>query len=283
MTAGGKIKGRPLTAAMLRRRGQISLGSRPGTSRLGEALCDAVTQAAGTWNPVAIRVSVESISEAAFTATDQPVQFNLIYGTGKLRAVAEGDKTLFLALTDLALGGTGTEPPATAEDRPLSRIEEGIGKLFLTTLCQCVAPALVQHFGLRPLIYEAAGTLDDSAENGTYMVFRLLANVFAYSGELRMAFHGGDLEAAIEASSEPLDDGAPGQKLGDAIGDCTVVVTVTLPAEYLSVGDIAEFRVGQTIALQASARSRVNGLCVDVPILTGTLVRSGDRVGMKIT
>lgn len=280
MMSGGKSEGRALTAAMLRRKDRISLGQRPGTQRLGEALCSAVTQSAAAWNPVAIRVSVETISEETLAAANHPVRFNLNGRGGKVRVVAEGDKTLFLALTDLALGGTGTEPPAIAEDRPLSRIEEGIGGVFVTTLCQSVAPALVQHFGLEPLTPEAGGNEDDSS--GTFLVFRLLANIFAYSGELRIAIHGGDLEAAIEASREAPDDGVPQHKIGGAVGDCVVEVTVALLPEYLSVGDVAGFRAGQVIPLQASARSPVNGLCADVSIFTGTLVRSGERVGLKI-
>ena len=274
----------PLTAEMLKRHQQVSLPSLPATQRLGEAVCTAIVQILGAWNPIAARASVESISEERVAAErDNFVDFTVRHAAGTMRCSIDCDRIFVLAMADLAFGGTGADAPAMAEERPQSRLETGIRDMFAAAVAEKLPEALEENYGLSGLAINLDTPKDTAGPADIFLQFRMLANVFAYSGEIRLAIRQRELQSILRDGKRSDAAAAPIRTLAANVTECIALIQVALPAELLPVGEIARFEVGQIVPLNATARTPVIGQSAGIAIFTGTLTRSGPYMAVRLT
>jgi len=277
---------RPLSASMFQPRAELPLTSRPQTHKFAQQAIAAVTAAATELGTFPVRLSVESIVEQDqdMASPDGICRHMRFSASGQtLRLFIACDRSFAFAMTDLALGGTGEAPPSVPEDRPLSAIETEVGNFCIARIASALLPAISANFSLAELREaEDPGAVQESEASGSYLTFRLLLNVFAYDGELQIGLHRDDLlkAAADAAQSAPA---AANSSLQQAVGACPAVIQFTFPPDFLTVGEVAQFRAGQILNLGCTVRSITSGAIGGVQVCSGHLARAGDRIAVRLS
>ncbi len=270
--------GSALTAGMLKSRAAAPLSGFPSTERFSVQLCESVSRLLGNLSPVPFRVTPDGVEEGLRPeAAEGMVEAMLKSATGQMRVFLDCDRLLVFALTDAALGGTDNKPPAIPEQRPLSGIEKEIRNLLMSRIMQDLPELVATGYGIEPLEIDGDARLD--MEQSAFLCFRLLVNVFSYSGEIRLGLNRDALTTCLE---QVQASGAVTATLRDGLADCLASIVVTLSAETLTVGEVSRLVPGQLLTLQSSVTTPVLGMSGGVQLFSGTLTRSGERLAVKI-
>ncbi|MCB1378763.1 MAG: FliM/FliN family flagellar motor switch protein [Alphaproteobacteria bacterium] len=256
---------------------------------MGRLLPEMVATKLMLWNPVMPRVTLEgSREEEVQRQKGETMEFVLPFAAGSLEAIFSCDRTLIALLTDLLLGGTGTESVVTPNDRPLSRIEEDICELVFQSLSKDL-PALISGshgFKVADSGLPAERRVKSSPERDCFYMFRLLVNVFGYDGELRVGFHCGELRDLIAAASQPTDvssvNGSERVALLERVHESPTEIIVTLEADALTVMQLSSLVPGYVLQLRSTVHTPVMVLSGGIPLFVGHLAKIGDRLAVRV-
>lgn len=285
MTGDGRPPGaRPLSASMLRPRAQLPLASLPQVGKFAQQAIAAVTAAAAELGTFPVRLSVESIVERNVAPPDGICRrMRLSSSSQPLRLSIACDRSFVFAMTDLALGGTGEAPPSVPQDRPLSAMETEVSNFCIARIASALLPAIAASFSLSDLREaENPDAVPEGDVSGSYLTFRLLLNVFAYDGELQIGLHRDDLVKVTADAARPAP-AAASSSLQQAVGHCSAVIQFTFAPEFLTVGEVAQFRAGQILNLGCTVRSLTTGAIDGVQVCSGHLARAGNRIAVRLS
>lgn len=274
--------GRPLTADMLPAPARPTLTTHPVVAKLARRLPDAIAAACAGLGSLAVHSVLEDITEDRRVPQigDSPL-FALMPGGMPLGIMTCADRTCVLALTDLAFGGTGLEPPCLI-DRPLSRIEEGVRDLFHSALAAQAADAISASLGHREVVQlvtppPAAGPDDPLA----VIVLRFLVSVAGYDGELRLCLHAAQLSLHLD-HQQPQDSSLTEHDMVKRIDGLDSEFSIVLPAEPIRLSDLAALRPGGFLQLTATVTSPVLVRSGSDHVFTGRLAKAGDMLAVRI-
>jgi flagellar motor switch protein FliM len=179
------------------------------------------------------------------------------------------DRDAVFAIVEAMLGGDGSQPPYTA-DRPLSRIETAI----VGTVFERMAKALGTGFaGLA----DSSFTLEEMADSIDYDVIGHRANsIVAAKFRLEAASRGGEILLAVAraalnplrqtlgrvpAKRPPAADPHWSQQMQTELTRAHVRLNAVLDERMGLLGEVANFKVGQIVELNATAHGRVRLEC----------------------
>lgn len=280
---------RPLTADHLRTRAATQLAATPAIGRLATRLPEMVGRIFGHPDSAALRVTVDHVQDETLALPQEGGRwFRLQGASGPLRVLLMLDRPAVFALCEASLGGSGTEPPHADPERPLSRIERGLRDAWLSRCVSGLAELLAGILG-GPMTVADEGAdglgIDDIASLDTTLL-RLLVNLFGYSGELVIALDRVQLASllATAGGGSPEVARQPGrrQALQHGLGHAPAPVTVALPAETMSVEDIADLRPGQLLRLAARLSDPVIVSVSGQDIFSGLLDPAGGRLAVRL-
>ena len=283
------IGGRPLSAAMFRKPQAASALSLPGVKKLSQRLPAAVASAMTAIGDLPPRVAVEDIMEETGTAMlELTAAATQDYDTGALSLSVSSDQAMALAITDLAFGGTGDEPPFSSSERPLSATESGLAMLLLDRLAVSLHPIVAASFGLmaasadRPPKAEAPS----GEEARPQVVFRLLVNVLGYDGEVKI---GLNREQLLHLVASGGGDGtrapAAGQgadTVSGGVAKADTELLVTLADETLTVEALLALAPGQLVPLRSTVHAAVQVWSAGVHLFPARLMRTGNHLAVRI-
>jgi flagellar motor switch protein FliM len=185
------------------------------------------------------------------------------------RLVAIADRNAVFAIVEMMLGGDGSQP-APAVSRPLSLVERRVA----ATLFERVARALETGFAG---IADTPFAVEASAESIDFDVFAGANNaIVAAVLRLEMAGMSGDLIIAVARAAinplrqvlgrvpvkeEPAADPQWSQQMQNEITRAHVTLTAVLDERMGLMGEVANFKVGQVVELNATAHGRLRLEC----------------------
>lgn len=277
---------RTLDASHFRPKPRTAITALPRITKLASGLADAVANGLNALRPAPWRIASEGISEEAPLPADGDVAtVRFESEQGSLTALIIANREAISAMIEVAMGGTGIEPPFALSERPLSRIETRLLKLVQTTLARAIAGALGDCL-MRPFsLFEGsdAPELDRAMDLAQ---FRIVLNVFGYSGEIVLALAREELERQIILSGTgPADEQVTAQRdrLQNEVGKSEVTLLATLAPELLTLDAIASMQPGKFIPLRATAVTPVTIWSGGVAAYQATLGRNGDRFAVTIS
>lgn len=206
------------------------------------------------------------------------------------RLLAVADRACVFAVTEMMLGGDGSQP-AHAPDRPFTRIELGMVGAFLQRLAQSLdaafAPIAKSTFvgeGISDRIdFDVFGRKTNQA-----VVARLSLRVWSQTGEMLIVIPGAAIEAMRQAfgpiAVEETKKADPrwSSQIQDKITRTNVALTAVLDERLIPLEDIANMQVGQILQLGATAQSRVRVECNGEPLLWCQLGKSNGAYTLRV-
>lgn len=185
------------------------------------------------------------------------------------RVLAIADKGAVFAIVEAMLGGDGSQP-AFAANRQLSRIERRIA----ATLFERVARALETGFGG---VADTSFAVEATEECIDFDVFAGPNNsIVAAVLRLEMSGRGGEVMVAVARAAinplrqalgrvpskeEPAADPQWSQQMQNEVTRAHVRLTAVLDERMGLLGEVAGFKVGQIVELNATAQGRLRLEC----------------------
>lgn len=279
---------RPLSPGMFRPREAPSLAILEEVGRLARRLAEAQSGVLSAISSAPWRVAVDTIAEEQSCAADEPGLWARVESSAGSMTFHQGfDRPAISALCECAMGGTGTEAVFAFEERPLSAIEREIALAVSMKLSARIAAALSGYLDTPVSLFDGAIAADDGAAGRQMIVMRFIANVFGYSGEIRIAMPVAELKAQLAAAGAAVSD-APAahedkQALQRQIGQAEGRFMVSLAHELMRVEEIAALTPGSLVRLSATTASPVLVSSGGTPLYKASLARSGDHLAVRIT
>lgn len=277
---------RPLSVTHFKPQSRVPLSAVPSAVRLSSLLAESCGRSLSRLCAVSWRVALDRIEETSFPPSDaftRRVRFES--SVGSITADLVLDRSAISAIMEAMMGGTGIESPFDMGERPLSSIETATLEAACSSVAGEIAQALSHHFGRPFSHFHEEEPPDPAAAAQERVIFRLVVNVFGYSGELRIGMPRSELRHQIEsvdAESEDLQDSEGHQQLQRQVGKSDVEFVVTLGPEILSVERIASLQLGQMVTLSSTVTTPVTLWSGGVAAFEGSLARSGDRLAVRI-
>jgi flagellar motor switch protein FliM len=191
------------------------------------------------------------------------------------RVVFTIDRPFVYAITELAFGGDGSEPPFE-EKRRFSQIEKNVARAVLSIAAKALQSSLAPVADLT-LNFER---IETNLE--TVSVDHRDSKAVVASFELRTGGHIGKLQLIIPHSAvratrampdgdrEDSSAGAPETglvlQMRQEIDNTAVKLTAILEERRVTLGDVAAFKVGQVIPLDARLDGRIRLECNNQPL-----------------
>jgi flagellar motor switch protein FliM len=176
------------------------------------------------------------------------------------RLVVCADHAFVLAITEMLMGGDGSEPAAPA-DRPVTRVELGLA----TVVFEKFAGALEQAFAPLSHTNFLAGAADARANfevlgrlTVPVVTARFRLSVFGQTGDITLTMSQSVLSPMRNELSTPAGpekvrpDPAWSQKIQSEVTRASVELVAVLDEQELTLGEVAAFCVGQLLQLRAS-------------------------------
>lgn len=202
------------------------------------------------------------------------------------------DSNLIYSIVDVLLGGRRGTAAMRIEGRPYTTIELNLVERMIEVV---LADAKAAFEPLSPVTFE----LDRMETNPRFAAIARPANA-AILIKLRidMEDRGGRIEmllpyATLEPIRELLLQMFMGEKFGrDSIWEShlatelwstKVQIDAVLDEQQMSLGEVMKFEVGQTLLLNATSTSSVEMRCGEVPLMKGTMGRTGGNVAIRLT
>ena len=276
---------KPLDISHFRSPARPALTTLSGISPLTSRIADALAIGLSDIRPAPWRVTPDGISQDMSPPADGEgtlLRFESEYGS--LTALLWLDRQATSALLEAAMGGTGVEPVFEMQDRPLSKIERGVTKIAYRTLAKMIAEALSDSMG-RPFSLFDGGEVPPADRAEGFAQFRYAANIFSYSGEIRVTFSRTELENQLKTAAPDQAESAAsasGQLIQEEVGKSELTLIVTLGTEMLTIDSISGMRPGKHIELSTTAKTSVTVWSGGIAAYEATLGRSADRYSVTI-
>ena len=284
----GANRRRPLSADMFTPKQAPLLASLPDLERLARKLAEAQSADLSSLSSAPWRVTLDRIVEQAGLAPeDQSRWARAESAAGSITFHQGFDRPAISALCECAMGGTGTEAAFDFEDRPLSAIEKEIVQAVALKLASGIAEAFADQWRTPVSLFDGIIASDDPAATSSMLVMHFIANVFGYSGEIRIAMARAELTAQFDAAGGTVHDTSLPDRAKNAlqqqIGKVDCLFTVMLGDESMLVEEITALLPGAHVRLAATTAASVVVSSGGTPVFTGSLARSGDRLAVRIT
>jgi flagellar motor switch protein FliM len=260
-----------------------SLSTLPEVIRFGGKLADAISRQLSEWGASA-RVTVEDIKEVTSAAVreDETWWSAAVEGVC-LRVSMLFDRQSTFAMCEMAFGGTGTEPPYTVQDRPLSAIEAELRSLVLARLSTDIAKGLSLLFGTTATLTRSPEGAEAEADDTAYLSFRFLITVLGYSGEFTLRIADQQVRDLLAAAAKPASVSVEGSEaFKRRVGEATAKIIVSFPPETRTVRDVMALRTGALLRLAASMTSTVNVSCEGADIFLAHIIPSKDHMTIEL-
>lgn len=278
---------RPLTARDLGTEPRVSISALPQVAKFATRLSDCCCTALSGFGSASWKLSVDRIEDA--TEANGLVDGTLvtIAATDKqMTALAWLDMAAVSSIIDVAMGGSGMEEPYEFGDRPLSAIEREILDMTRSRLADAVVSAFSEELGSKHRLEKCESGIEAIGKGEPLLVFRFVANVFGYSGELRIITPAEPLTASLallaESSGAAKQADAFRTGIKREVGRAAAEVSVALQPSWLTVEEIATLYPGKVLKLDTSVKADVSVSSDNVVLFKGALARSGDHLAVRI-
>lgn len=285
-----QFKGKPLTADLLRSRREIRIDGLSAIRDLFEGMCERLMACLEEFTGKSARFSLENIAEDEWR-NYKPPGLPAVFSSerGLIPVELEADRCLARELCDVALGGSGSDAPSDADDRPLSNIENTIRRRFFELLLPKIAEKLSEIAGIAVAIQPPENNLPvPITSSGATVVGRFLVSAFGYGGELRLSFDKTTLLSALglptsAINSQPTNLAeSEAAALRHAIAMTRVELRATLEGGSVNVAAVMALQPGDVLPLHASALDAATISAEGIRIATATMVRARDRLALRI-
>ncbi|MBN4051815.1 flagellar motor switch protein FliM [Parvibaculum lavamentivorans] len=244
-----------------------------------------------------VEVSLDSISSIRFGDYLNSIPLPAILSVFRARewdnyGLFTVDSNLIYSIVDVLLGGRRGTAAMRIEGRPYTTIELNLVERMIEVV---LADAKTAFEPLSPVVFE----LDRMETNPRFAAIARPANA-AILIKLRidMEDRGGRIEmllpyATLEPIRELLLQMFMGEKFGrDSIWEghlatelwsTNVQIDAVLDEQQMTLGEVMNFEVGQTLMLNAGPNSLVEMRCGDIPLMKGRMGRSGGNVAIRLS
>lgn len=201
------------------------------------------------------------------------------------------DSNLIYSVVDVLLGGRRGTAPMRIEGRPYTTIEQNLIErmiaVILKDLCASFEPLSPVRFSFDRLETNPRFATIARPPNAAILI-KFRVDMEDRGGRLEILFP----YATLEPIRELLLQRFMGEKFGrDSIWEghlaselwnTKVPVTAILDEQTLSLRDVMNFEVGQTLGLQATPTSEVLLRCGNVPTMSGSMGKAGKNIAIKV-
>ena len=243
-----------------------------------------------------VEVSLDSIESMRFGEYIDSLTIPTLLGVFKAEewdnyALMSLDSSIVYSIVDVLLGGRRGTAAMRIEGRPYTTIELNIIKdmiqLILADLSTAFDPITSINF-----------SYDRLETNPRFATISRLSNaVIVARLRVDMEDRGGKIDlmipyATLEPVRELLLQMFMGERFGrDAIWenhlleqlwDTDVDISAVIKECQIKLGDIATWEKGSFIDLEMLPSDNITLFCGDIPLLTGSMGRKGDRIAIKV-
>lgn len=201
------------------------------------------------------------------------------------------DSNLIYSIVDVLLGGRRGTAPMRIEGRPYTTIETNLVErmidVILADMAQAFEPLSKVHFRFDRIETNPRFASIARPTNAA-VVIRLRVDMEDRGGKLEMLFP----YATLEPIRELLLQRFMGEKFGrDSIWEThlatelwrtRIELDAVLDEQTMPLSEVMNFKVGQTLVFNATARDNIDLRCGDVTLLSGRLGRSGKKIAVQI-
>jgi flagellar motor switch protein FliM len=201
------------------------------------------------------------------------------------------DSNLIYSIVDVLLGGRRGTAAMRIEGRPYTTIETTLIERMIHVVLEDVSAAFEP---LSPVTFrfERSETNPRFASiarpTNAAVVARLRVEMEDRGGKIEMLFP----YATLEPIRELLLQRFMGEKFGrDTIWEThlatelwstQVELDAILDEQTLTLGQVMQFKVGQTLVFDKTGRDVIELRCGDIPLCTGAMGRSGSRIAIQV-
>ena len=201
------------------------------------------------------------------------------------------DSNLIYSVVDVLLGGRRGTAPMRIEGRPYTTIEQNLIErmiaVILKDLCASFEPLSPVRFSFDRLETNPRFATIARPPNAAILI-KFRVDMEDRGGRLEILFP----YATLEPIRELLLQRFMGEKFGrDSIWEghlaselwsTKVPVTAILDEQTMSLRDVLNLKVGQTVKLQATPTSEVMLRCGNVQTMTGSMGKTGQNIAVKV-
>lgn len=244
-----------------------------------------------------VEVSLDSITSVRFGDYLNSIPLPAILGVFKVEewdnfGLVTVDSSLIYSIIDVLLGGGRGATPTRVEGRPYTTIETNLVRRMIEVV---LADAEQAFAPLAPVKF----TLERLETNPRFAAISRPANA-AILGEFRidMEDRGGNIEimlpyATLEPIRELLLQNFMGEKFGrdttweghlaTEINAATVDVEAVLFEREVSLFQLLDLKVGQTLVFDVGPEDPVTVKCDGVTLTEGRMGRIGEQISVRVT
>ncbi len=199
----------------------------------------------------------------------------LFYAVGWDAPVIVGfDRDFVFSAVEMLLGGDGSEPPLE-EERNLSGVEIQISQFVFEEVGTALQAAFASISSPRFRLERTETRMDFAGagrRNQQAVVAKFILQAINRGGEMFVIIP----QSALTPMRQALARVAPAatapansmwtRQMGDEIRRASVTIRAIAETGELTLGDVADFRVGQIVKLQATANSRIKVESAEQPL-----------------
>ncbi len=202
------------------------------------------------------------------------------------------DSSLTYSMVDVLLGGGHAKRPLRVEGRPYTTIEQDIVKSVVGLMLDDMSSSFN---ALTPATFRF-----ERVENNPRFatITRPINPIILAVLRIDMEDRGGKVEivlpyATLEPVKELLTQMFTGEKFGQdtlwqshlskEVVSTTIEVEAVLEDKLLSLGEIANLKVGSTILMDVSPHEEITIKCRGIKMMSGKIGCVGDKVAIKVT
>lgn len=206
------------------------------------------------------------------------------------RLLASADRGAVFAIVETMLGGDGSQP-AYAMDRPLSRIETRIVGAFFDRIAKALDAAFA-GIADTPFVVEATANEIDfdivGRRNNPIVAAKFRLEAAGRGGEVLIAVTRATLNPMRQALARtptkqgPAADPRWSQQMQSEVTRAHVMVSAILDERMGVLGEVAQFKVGQVVELNATAHGRVRLECNGERLMWCHLGKSQGKYTLRV-
>jgi flagellar motor switch protein FliM len=243
-----------------------------------------------------VEVSLDSISSIRFGDYLNSIPLPAILSVFKVEewdnyGLFTVNSSLIYSIVDVLLGGRRSANTMRAEGRPYTTIEsalvEQLIEVVLGDVKAAFEPLAPVNFALDRLETNPRFAVISRPENASILV-KLRIDMEDRGGRIELVLP----YATLEPIRELLVQMFVGEKFGqDAIWEghlatelwsTQVAIDAVLDEQEISLYDVMNLQVGQTLMLNATPEARVDLRCGSISLANGKMGRVGDRISVRV-